>query len=112
MKTILFIDESESYRILLQEELSEAGYEVLTAKEVEEALSKYRDFNPDLIILELRQKNLKKEALQTLKKQYSNIPWIGYSNFMRCPEEYKQWVSFYLQKSSEVNGLRNLIGSL
>lgn len=112
MKTILFIDESESYRFFLQEELSESGYEVLTANEIEEALSKYRDFNPNLIILELRQKNLKKESLQALKKQYSNIPWIGYSNFIQCPEEYKEWVNFYIQKSSEVNGLRNLIGSL
>jgi len=112
MKTILFIDESESHRFFLQEELSEAGYEVFTAKEIEEALSKWRDFNPDLIILELRQESLKKETFQALKKQYPNIPWIGYSTFVQCPEEYKQWVNFYMQKSSEVNGLRNLIGSL
>jgi DNA-binding NtrC family response regulator len=112
MKTILFIDESESHRILLQEELSEAGYEVLTANEIEEALSKYRDFNPDLIILELRQKNLKDEAFRALKKQYSDIPWIGYSTFVQCPDEYKQWINFYVQKSSKINGLINLVGSL
>jgi len=112
MKTVLFIDESESHRFLLQEELSDAGYEVLTANEVEEALLKWRDFTPDLIILELRQKSLKKEALQALKKQYPNIPWIGYSTFVQCPEEYKQWINFYIQKSPEVNGLRNLIRSM
>ncbi|MGD0916000.1 MAG: response regulator [Thermodesulfobacteriota bacterium] len=66
MKTILFIDESESHRFLLQEDLSEAGYEVLTANEIEEALSKWRNSNPDLIILELRQESLKKETLQAL----------------------------------------------
>ena len=112
MKTVLFIDESESHRFLLQEELSEAGYEVLTANEIEEALSKWRGVNPDLVILELRQKSLKKETLKALKKQYPNIPWIGYSTFVQCPEEYKQWINFYMQKSSEVNGLKNLIGSL
>ena len=112
MKTVLFVDESESHRFLLQEELSDAGYEVFTANGIEEALSKWRDFTPDLVILELRQKDLKKEALQSLKKQYPNIPWIGYSTFVQCPEEYKQWVSFYMQKSSEINGLRNLIRAL
>jgi DNA-binding response OmpR family regulator len=50
MKTILFIDESEGHHFLLQEELSEAGYEVLTANEIEEVLSKWGDFNPDLSI--------------------------------------------------------------
>lgn len=29
MKTILYIDESESYRFLLQEELSEEGFKVV-----------------------------------------------------------------------------------
>jgi DNA-binding NtrC family response regulator len=112
MKTILFIDESESHRFLLQEELSEAGYEILTANEIEEALSKWRDSNPDLIILELRQKNLKNETFRALKNQYSSIPWIGYSTFVQCPEEYKEWINFYVQKSSELNGLRSLIGNL
>jgi twitching motility two-component system response regulator PilH len=63
VKTILFIDESESHRFFLQEELSEAGYEILTANEIEEALSKWRGVNPDLVILGLMQKNLKKETL-------------------------------------------------
>ncbi len=68
METILFIDESEPLRFFLQEELSEAGYEVLTAKAIEEALSKCHDFSPDLVILEFWEKNLKKEALQALKQ--------------------------------------------
>jgi CheY-like chemotaxis protein len=41
MKTILYIDNSESYRFLLQEELSEEGFEVVAASSMEEALSKW-----------------------------------------------------------------------
>lgn len=109
MKKILFIDDSESFRFLLKEELSEEGYKVVTANSNEEVLSKYREFSPDLIILELRQKNVKEESFEQLKKQYPNIPWVGYSTLNQCPEEFKKWVHFYLQKSWETEGLKGLI---
>jgi len=112
MKTILFIDDSESHRFLLEEELSEEGYKVVTANNIEEVLSKRTDFNPDLVILELRQRNANEESLVKLKKQYPNTPWIGYSTFTQCPEEFKKWVLFYLQKSSEPEGLKGLIGKV
>jgi len=76
IKTILFIDESESYRFLLGEELSEEGYKVLTASNKEEALSKFRGTKPSLIILEFKQKNVGEESFKKLKEQYPNILWI------------------------------------
>ena len=112
MKTILFIDDSESHRFLLEEELSEEGYKVVTANSIEEVLSKYREFTPDLIILELRQKNVKEESFEELKKQYPSIPLIGYSTFPQCPEEFRKWVQFYLPKSWEISGLKGLIKCL
>jgi len=89
--------------------LSETGYKVATANGIEEVLSEYRDFNPDLIILELRQMNAEERCLAELKKQYPNIPWVRYSTFTQCPEEFKKWVHFYLQKSWETEGLKRLI---
>jgi len=112
MKTILCVDDSESFRFLLKEELSEEGYKVVTANSNEEVLSKYREFTPDLIILELRQKNVKEESFEQLKKQYPNIPWVGYSTFNQCPEEFKKWVRFYLQKSTKIEEIKMLIQNL
>ena len=109
MKTILYIDESESYRFLLQEELSEEGFKVVTAKNNDEVLSKYREFNPDLIIMELRQKDVSEESFKKLKRMYPNIPWIGYSTFIHCPDEFKKWVHFYFPKSYEIAELKRLI---
>ena len=109
MKTILCVDDSESHRFLLHEELSEEGYKVVTASSNEKVLSEFREFCPDLIILELRQRNVKEESFEQLKKQYPNIPWVGYSTFNQCPEEFKKWVHFYLQKSWETEGLKGLI---
>lgn len=109
MKTILFIDESESYRFLLGEELSEEGYKVLTADSNEEALSKFRGTKPSLIILEFKQKNAGEESFKKLREQYPNILWIGYSTFIRCPDEFRKWIDFYLPKSGHIDELKVLI---
>ncbi len=64
MKTILSIDESENYRFLLQEELSEKRYQGVTGERIEKTLSKLGCINPDLIILELRQKRFREGVLK------------------------------------------------
>jgi len=63
MKIILYIDDSESHRFLLEEEWSEEGYKVATANNIEEVLSKRTDFNPDLAVLELKPRNANDEFL-------------------------------------------------
>jgi len=109
IKTILYIDESESYRFLLKEELTEEGYKVLTARSREEALSKFKGAKPSLIILEFRQKDVGEESFKKLKEEYSDILWIGYSTFIRCPDEFKRWINFYLPKSGDTDELKALI---
>jgi len=112
MKTILYIDHSESWKFLLQEELEEEGYQIVTAGSIEEALSALNGVTPDLIILELRQKRFFRENLENLKKKYPNIPWIGFSTFYQCPNEYKEWVDHYLQKLPRTSEIKKLIKGL
>lgn len=112
MKTILYIDNSESHRVLLQEVLSEEGYEVFTLESSEDTLSQFTGVRPDLLILELRQKDAKKENFQKLRKQYPETLLIGYSTFAQCPSEFTEWVDFYLTKSSEVSEIKGLIKTL
>lgn len=109
METILYIDEFESLKFLLREELTEEGYKVLTASSSEEALSKFKRAKPSLIILGFGQKNMGEESFKKLKEQYPNIPWIGYSTFIRCPDEFRKWIHFYLSKSRDINELKVLI---
>jgi DNA-binding NtrC family response regulator len=112
MKTILYIDHSESWKFLLQEELEDEGYQIVTAGSIEEALSALNGVTPDLIILELRQKRFFRENLENLKKKYPNIPWIGFSTFYQCPNEYKEWVDHYLQKLPRISEIKKLIKGL
>jgi DNA-binding NtrC family response regulator len=112
MKTILYIDHSESWKFLLQEKLEAEGYQIVTAGSIEEALSALNGVTPDLIILELRQKRFFRENLENLKKKYPNIPWIGFSTFYQCPNEYKEWVDHYLQKLPRISEIKKLIKGL
>ncbi|NWG01835.1 MAG: hypothetical protein HXY44_03130 [Syntrophaceae bacterium] len=112
MKTILYIDHSASWRFLLQEELSEEGFEVVTASNLEEAVSTWGRIHPDLVIFEPRQNRLREEQFERLRNKYPNILWIGYSTSLQCPEEFKKWVHFYLPKSLQTEEMKSLIKSL
>ncbi len=112
MKTILIIDPIESHRYLLQEELQEAGYHVITAGDIREALSESQRPKPDLIVVEVSQMIGQEERLDELKMEYPQIPWVGYSTWIQCPEGYRKWLNFYLPKSSDSNPLKKLIHSL
>lgn len=50
-KTVLVVDDNEGYRMLLSDAISDAGFNVIAAKNGEEALQKISQ-NPDLILLD------------------------------------------------------------
>ena len=112
MKTILYIDQSESFRLLIKEELSQEGFQVATAGSLEEAILNWQAVQPDLVILELRQNRLSEEVFERVKNRYPEVLWIGYSTYFQCPEEFKKWVNFYLPKSSRIEEIKMLIKDL
>ena len=112
MKTILIIDPFENHRYLLQEELQEAGYRVITAGDIRGARSEPPKRKPAVIVVEVSGLNGHAERLDDLKMNYPQIPWVGYPTWIQCPERYKRWVNFYLPKSSDLDPLKNLIHSL
>ena len=109
MAKIIFIDNSEHYRFLIQEELGEEGHEVVAVRANEDVLSNYRDLKVNVIILELRQKNADGRAFEELRKQYPGAQFIGYSTFPECPDQFRQWVDLYVPKSSNMDRLKDLI---
>lgn len=53
MKTILVVDDATSVRQLLQDYLTQQGYQIVTAANGEEAIYAARHSNPDLILLDI-----------------------------------------------------------
>ncbi|MDD5108404.1 MAG: response regulator [Candidatus Omnitrophica bacterium] len=52
-KRIFVVDDQEEILSLLNDSLSECGFEVLTCKEPKKVLSSIKSFKPDLILLDL-----------------------------------------------------------
>ena len=50
MKTILVVDDLQSELDLIANYLTNAGYDIITAKNGEEAIAKIRDTKPDAIV--------------------------------------------------------------
>ena len=109
MAKLIFIDNSEPHRFLIQEELGEIGHEVVAVRDHEDALLKYGDLKVDAIILELRQKNIGWRTFEELRKQHPRARFIGYSTFPECPDQFRQWVDFYVPKSSNIDPLKDLM---
>jgi CheY-like chemotaxis protein len=51
---ILIVDDQELVVLSLQKSLSDTGYEVLCAYSVQEAIQKFNDYNPDLVIADIQ----------------------------------------------------------
>jgi CheY-like chemotaxis protein len=109
MAKIIFIDNSEPHRFLIQEELGEAGHEVAAASDHEDALLRCGDLKVDAVILELRQKNIGWRTFEKLRRQHPGARFIGYSTFPECPDQFIQWVDFYVSKSANMDPLKDLM---
>ena len=53
MKKILVVDDDKDLLYIMKENLSDAGYSVLTADEADKALKLAREEKPDLVILDI-----------------------------------------------------------
>ena len=73
---ILVVDDEESVRDLLQRVLKEAGYNVVTAANGQEALDKVSQLNVSLVLLDIKMPGL--DGFQVLDsiRQRSNMPVI------------------------------------
>ena len=104
MKKVLIVEDekllNEAYATILQKE----GYEVLSSFDGLEALDAFAEFDPDLILLDLRMPNL--DGVGFLKKlkpeQYPKLKIIVFSNYDAQPEideAFKYGATRYMLKA-------------
>ncbi len=71
-KQIMVVEDSTTTRNLIMKMLTKEGYEVVTAKDGIEAITKFPDTNPDLILLDIIMPGIDGyETLATLKKKHN-----------------------------------------
>jgi DNA-binding response OmpR family regulator len=112
---ILIVDDDESIRSLLQQELGDAGYNIDEASNGKEALERVRTNRPDLIILDIMMPEMNGFDVAAVLKndpQTMDIPIIVLSVVQDKARGFRIGVDRYLTKPIDTDLLFNEIGSL
>ncbi len=111
MEKILCVDDDFSLLHLYRQELSEAGYKVILARDGKEALLKFKEEKPQVVVLDIRMPGIDGiEILNTLlsiDRQAQVILMTGYPQYK---ENFMTWGAVsYLVKSPNLDELKQKI---
>jgi DNA-binding NtrC family response regulator len=111
MSRILVVDDEANIRILYAEELTEEGYEVVTASNTAEAAEKLLEGSFDLAVLDIKLKNESGiDLLQKLVKERHDMPVILCSAFSCYKDDFSAWLADgYVVKSGDLSELKQEI---
>ncbi len=113
--TILVVDDDDSIRSLLQQELSDAGYTIQEAKDGKMALDSIRKSRPDLIILDVMMPEINGFDVAAILKndpQTMDIPIIVLSIVQDKARGFRIGVDRYLTKPIDTAKLFEEVGTL
>ncbi len=111
MSKILIVDDEEHIRFLYSEELSEAGYEVITADSGYMLLERIDDERPDLVVLDIKMVDYNGlDLLQDIRNKFSDLPVILCTAYDTFKEDLKSIAAdFYVIKSFDLTELKTKI---
>ncbi|HVZ95359.1 MAG TPA: GAF domain-containing protein [Chitinophagaceae bacterium] len=113
--TILVVDDDDSIRSLLQQELSDAGYTIQEARDGKMALDSIRKSRPDLIILDVMMPEINGFDVAAILKndpQTMDIPIIILSIVQDKARGFRIGVDRYLTKPIDTGKLFEEVGTL
>ncbi len=113
--TILVVDDDDSIRSLLQQELGEAGYLIEEASNGKEALARIRQHRPDLVILDVMMPEMNGFDVAAILKndpKTMDIPIIVLSIVQDKARGYRIGVDRYLTKPIDTAELFAEVGNL
>ncbi|HRO70391.1 MAG TPA: response regulator, partial [Chitinophagaceae bacterium] len=113
--TILVVDDDDSIRSLLQQELGDAGYLIEEASNGKEALARIRQHRPDLVILDVMMPEMNGFDVAAILKNDPNtmdIPIIVLSIVQDKSRGYRIGVDRYLTKPIDTAELFAEVGNL
>jgi DNA-binding response OmpR family regulator len=116
MAKILIVEDEKNLLDLYKLELEEEGYSVATAKTGAEALKLSREFQPDIVLLDIKlgdEEGL--TVLGDLKHDRKDCPVILNTAFSHYKHDFSSWAADdYVVKSGDLTELKlkikNLIG--
>jgi two-component system response regulator (stage 0 sporulation protein F) len=114
MKKILVVDDEENIRELYKEELTDLGYDVITAPDGIQALAAMDKMKFDLVTLDMRMEEMDGiETLRKMKEKDSSLPVIICTAYEEYKHDFGSWCSdAYVVKSSDMSLLRDTVKKL
>jgi two-component system response regulator (stage 0 sporulation protein F) len=111
MAKILVVDDEEHIRLLYSEELSEAGYEVITAADGFKLIERIEEERPDLVVLDIKMIDYNGlDLLQEIRNKFYNLPVILCTAYDTYKEDIKAIAAdFYVIKSFDLTELKKKI---
>ena len=114
VEKILCVDDDFSLLCLSQEEFSEGGYEVILARDGKEALSKFKEEKPQLVVLDIRMRGM--DGIETLNALLDIDPQaqvILNAGYPQCKENFRTWAAAaYALQSSDMGELKEKISEV
>ena len=109
MKKLLVVDDESNIRLLYSQELSEEGYQVVTAASASEAVERLTENNFDLVVLDIKLKNESGlDLLQKIVKERHDMPVILCTAFSCYKDDFSTWLADgYVVKSSDMQELKD-----
>lgn len=114
MKKILLVDDETSIQIVYREEFEDEGYEVISAVNGEEGLEKFKEEEPDIVILDIHMPGMNGiEVLRQMKMMHPETPVILSSAYQEFQRDISSWASEeYIVKSGNLDGLKEAVQRL
>ena len=111
MAKILVVDDEEHIRLLYSEELSEDGYEVITAADGHNLTERIEEEKPDIVILDIKMIDYNGlDLLQEIRNKFYNLPVILCTAYDTFKEDIKSIAAdFYVIKSFDLTELKKKI---
>ena len=111
MPKILIVDDEEHIRFLYSEELTDDGYDVVTADSGFQLLERIETDKPDLVILDIKMVDYNGlDLLQDIRNKYYDLPVILCTAYDTFKEDMKSIAAdFYVIKSFDLTELKNKI---
>lgn len=111
MAKILVVDDEEHIRLLYSEELTEAGYKVITAADGYKLTERIDKEKPDLVVLDIKMIDYNGlDLLQDIRNKFYNLPVILCTAYDTFKEDIKSIAAdFYVIKSFDLTELKKKI---
>lgn len=112
-KKILIVDDEEHIRFLYSEELTDEGYEVITADSGYELLEKIEKEKPDVVVLDIKMVDYNGlDLLQDIRNKFYDLPVILCTAYDTFKEDMKSIAAdHYVIKSFDLTELKSRIAT-